>query len=1123
MLIVKKLGGVLNKDDKEANVLPFQHIAATNMRFTGGSSGLTGENIKGNALIANSNLPAGTNECIGSFFDSVKQRIIFFNWNQYGNNGIYQYSIQTAAVSKIFLSNTDSATDILNFQLDYPVHSCAIVYRTTGDGDLLYWTDGYNSPKYINLDTVSALSPFTEDMIDAAKNAPLAPPTLDYQDDATVNVNNLRKKLFRACYRWVYKNGEKSTFSPISKVPLPANGYDPDTSNDSTLNNNIEIALTAGGEDYQAIEIAGQFNINNTWSDFFLIDKLDRDEYSILPDATYNYYFYNNGVYSTIDPEETDLYFSWLPNKANTLELLNGNVLVYGGTTDGYDKIAREDIDVTVSASVGNPNIPTISFAYSAANVFTLLVGPVVTVGATYNVQFTYSSGAGGDASPKNVNYVTPFGGSQAAIAAGIAALLTGDNISVDNLGAGYLRVRTSTGSGTITDVSVSVSVSGSEVAQASWKWSCPGRLGLVYFDDKGKTNGVISFVSDDALDTTDFGFTTPDFSTNSNIPQVPIVAASIDHTPPTWATSYQWVRADLLPTKFLYWVTNDYQTDTDYLYICIQNLLYQGTQNSGFVPSYEFAEGDRIRIIAAYTGGNFVTYNLQLDMEILGTVEKTMTSPASNGLFLKVAKPVTLPSSAYQAAMLVEIYTPKGRVNDEAQLFYEWGEKYDIYESGGVRYHRGQVTDQTISQPATFEWFDGDVYYHAREYYTVVDGTTTATEYFMDANYSDYFESAVNSNGRGWIIDENAKEEYNQVLVRWGNEYQPGTNINRLNIFRPADFDEVDRSKGDIRRFKVRDRILRVFQDRGVGQYGIYARFIQNNEGVSDLVTTNEIITTNNIQYYQGIFGLGGYPTNLCSSPLSDYFTDVVTGRGIRLSYDGMTDLGVLYKGQYYFPQLVTPYNKTLTRTNGSKAKVMAFFDTFDGDFHTILQAGTGTGVSTSGQHFSFNEGRNGYNCDVYSYVPEWAVCANDIIYSWNGGNLYKHDNTTNYCQFYGVNYGADITVVFNENLLEKKSWNAISEVASGVWYCPVIYSNVMTYGTQRQQTSIVDAEFTLLEGMPSAAIKRDANSPGGKVNGNFMKGNWLAVKFRRENAQNLITLSELSIRFTDSQKTDK
>jgi hypothetical protein len=158
-----------------------------------------------------------------------------------------------------------------------------------------------------------------------------------------------------------------------------------------------------------------------------------------------------------------------------------------------------------------------------------------------------------------------------------------------------------------------------------------------------------------------------------------------------------------------------------------------------------------------------------------------------------------------------------------------------------------------------------------------------------------------------------------------------------------------------------------------------------------------------------------------------------------------------------------------------------------------------------------------------VYSYVPEWAVCANDIIYSWNGGNLYKHDNTTNYCQFYGVNYGADITVVFNENLLEKKSWNAISEVASGVWYCPVIYSNVMTYGTQRQQTSIVDAEFTLLEGMPSAAIKRDANSPGGKVNGNFMKGNWLAVKFRRENAQNLITLSELSIRFTDSQKTDK
>jgi len=1122
MLAVKRFSGILNTDDQNSDILPNQHTHGRNIRFTGGAVGLTAENVKGTVLVNNGDLPNGTNECLGAFFDSVRQRILWFNWNQYGNNGIYSYSVQTGVVTQIFRCGVNSATDILNFSLDYPVHSAAIVYRTTGDGDLLYWTDGYNRPKYINLDTVATMSPFTADMLYAAKNAPLAPPDCAYANDVTVNTNNLRKKLFRACYRWVYKNGDKSTFSPISKVPLPSNGYNPDDTTDPTNNNNIEITVDAGGADFQAIEIAGQFNINNAWSDFFLIDKLDRDDYNIPVDGTYTYDFYNDGAYSTIDPQETDLYFSWLPDKANTLELLNGNVLVYGGITDGYDKLAREDVNVTVQAALTNPNIPTISFAYAGANVFTFLIGTVIQNGAVYQVQFTYNSTLGGDASPKNAIYTTTPGNTQDNIASGLAALLTGNNITATYLGAGLVRVFVTgypVGS-TITNVSVNVSVAGSEIAAASWKWNQPQRFGLVYFDDRGKTNGVISFVSDSALDTTDFAVNTPAFGTSSNVIQVPAITASIDHTPPTWATSYQWVRADLRP-KFLYWVTNDYQSNADYLYFCIQNLDYQKSKSNGFVPSYEFASGDRVRVIAAYTGGNFSAYNDQLDFEILGEEELTMSSPAENGRFLKVARPTTFPS--YQAAMLIEIYTPQPRVNDQAQLFYEWGEKYDIYESGGSRYHRGQLSDQTGSQPATFEWFDGDCYYRPREFYEAVNGVTSVSEFFMDANYSDYFESAVNSNGRGWVIDENAKEEYNPVLVRWGGKYQAGTNINQLNIFRPSDFDEVDRGKGDIRRFKVRDRIMRVFQDRGVGQYGIYARFIQNNEGVSDLVTTNEIITTNNIQYYQGVFGLSGYPTNLCSSPIADYFTDVITGRGIRLAADGLTDLGVLYKGQFYFPRLVTPYNKTLTRSNGSKAKVMAFFDTFDNDFHTILQPGTGGGVTSDGYHFAFNEPRNGYVCDQYDYNPDFALSANDTIFSWQNGFFYKHTNETNPVTFYGVKYPVEITLVFNDNLLEKKSWQAISQAANTIWAAPLMYTNVMSYGTQRQETNLVEAEFTLLEGMPSSAIKRDANSRGGKVNGNFMKGNYLSVKLQKANATNYVTLNEVALKFSDSPKTDR
>jgi hypothetical protein len=1132
MLLSKRFSGILNKDSKEADVLPFEHIGARNIRFTGGSDGLSAEFVKGTVLVNNGDLPNGTNECNGAFFDSVKQRIIWFNWNQYSNHGIYIYSINTGIVTQIFRCGVNSATDVLGLSLDYPVHSASIVYRTTGDGDLLYWTNGYGRPMCLNLDTVATESPFTANMLYAAKNAPLAPPTLEYADNSAVNVNNLRNKLFRSCYRWVYKNGEKSTFSPISKVPLPIDGYDINTQNDPTKNNNIVITLTSGGNDYKAIEVAGQFNVNNTWGDFFLIDSISRDDYNISPNSTYDYSFYNDGSYSTIAPEETDLYFSWLPDKANTLELLNGNVLIYGGITDGYNKIAREDIDVTVTSGLadGQSTIsPSISYTAPYNYLVNFYIGSDILTGTVYNVQFNYDYRLSGldpiTSGTVNVSYTTLITDTRndivAALVSAINTAVFPDYVTATNTGGGYFSVEVAAMPYVIRDIGgVVATASGtpSISADSAWKWGYTGRLGLVYFDERGKTNGVISFVSDSSIDDNDFSFTTPDFTVVSTTPQIPFVSASINHTPPTWATSYQWVRANMLPTSFLYWVTNDYQTDTDYLYICIQNLTYQKQKSTGFVPSYEFEKGDRIKVIAAYTGGNFVPYNVQLDMEILGVVPRTMTSPAETGSFIKVAKPSTLPSAAYQAAMFVEIYTPIKKSNETSTLFFEWGEKYNIYESGGVRYHRGQVADQTASQAASFKWFDGDVYYHGRRFYQNVNSTTTETEFFMDANYSDYYESAVNSNGRAWVIDENAKEEYNPVLVRWGGGYQSGTNINKLNIFRPADYDEVDRVKGDIRRFKVRDRILRVFQDRGVGQYGIYARFIQNNEGVSDLVTTNEIITSNNIQYYQGVAGLGGYPTNLCSSPIADYFTDIVTGRGNRLGYDGLTDLGVLYKGQYYFPQLVTPYNKTITRTNGSKAKVMAFFDSFDGDFHTILQGGTGNGVTTTNQHFSFNESRNGYVCDGYDYAPDFALSANDVIYSWKDGFFYKHTNESQYCYFYGVHYNADITLVFNENLAQKKSWNAISEVATGVWACPLIYTNVMSYGSQRQETNLVDAEFKVVESMPSTVIKRDIHSRGGKIGGSFMKGNWAAIKFQKISPSNLITLTEILVRVSDS-----
>jgi hypothetical protein len=137
--------------------------------------------------------------------------------------------------------------------------------------------------------------------------------------------------------------------------------------------------------------------------------------------------------------------------------------------------------------------------------------------------------------------------------------------------------------------------------------------------------------------------------------------------------------------------------------------------------------------------------------------------------------------------------------------------------------------------------------------------------------------------------------------------------------------------------------------------------------------------------------------------------------------------------------------------------------------------------------------------------------------------GELWVHDNYNGYCNFYGVQATPDITTVFNQSLIQKKTWISISEVANSIWSCPVIYTNVNSYGTQRQQTNLIEADFAVLEGNQHASLLKDVNSIGGIVNGDSMKGNWVAVKFQGLNPNNFVFLSEISMKYIISNLTNR
>lgn len=1371
MIDIKRLSGLLNKDDKESDILPHQHIDALNLRFYGGSNGLTAENIVGNTLISNALLPAGSNEAIGGFYDGVKQRIIWGNYNSNSRHGIYQYSIETGLITALLVCFTNSSTDILGFDRDYPMCDADVIYTTEDDGDIFGWNCRNKRPKCLNLKQAADNTygaNWLEEYLDVAKEPPYIPPKCAYEDDATVTVNNLRKKLFKFKYRFWYSDNQKSTWSSHSEIPVPFNYTDPQTDTDETKNCRIGMVVQTGDASVVKVEIAGAESLGNVFSNFFSAIILDKSELSISDNDVYVWRFYNNEVYDFVELQESILLFDRVPDLANAQALLNGNVRIYGGITEGFDPVVP---DVTMTVSSEYPLCIPYSVAYSVTqygtngfvtgeNIRFVLLGTVrrgqTFVAAVMQGVTTYT-----------ITYTAIVGDTTTEVLVGLSASATGQGFTQVSITANelvisrsaqiLLRSNISTTNQSITAtfiindsnttvtivggasfislfskgvwffiygntlnvnpfITVSSVVSGGDLVITvedttanetiattlyfvptlnssipAYNSSSKENWCLFYFEDKGKSNGAttrLDFnVNTDALDV--------DISENTILYNTPYVNAQIDHRPPSWATTYQWGRSlNLTKDSYLFWVTGATYKDDKFAYISIESIEVFRRLNPRSVVSYDFLQGDRIKFYVLYDqeGNPARSFGNEHDYEIYDVVvNPEVYDIVKTGRFVKILLPTVTALFNFGSNVTVipaveqdfnyyyiELYTPAKSASEGLELYYEFSEEYAIIDAGtATRCHQGQLQNQSsdLVTPATFKFNKGDAWYRTRtiqigniiiydlaagipfgtgtilaqnirskdydnsDYVIsntigqqpfvnnynspgwtinvlvntyifkvkgiinlvaqnttafsprvqiyVIQGTSTTlyvlgnytgslpisagqtitfnvstpitmppnSKAFLvmnsndgnarfvlssgflsytepqkefvvgviDQNFSDFYESKVNSNGRAQKVNPDEKTNLFGTLLRWGAAYQQNTNINQLNRFFADSFDEVDRAKGDIQRLKARDRILRVFQNMAVGQYGILKTFIENNTGNPELIVTNDIITKGNINYYAGVLGLGDQYTGLISNSKVDYGVNTITGDEWRLSDDGFTKIGELYKGEYYIKNLLTPYNKDYVRSNGATAKIIGCYDQFDEQRITLLQGGTNGNSTIQSYAYSFNEKRNAY-CSFYSFTDaEWLLSGEDKVYSWKDGNLYVHDNTTNRCQFFGTQYSASITLVFNMNLFEKKQYESLAELASAIWKCPAVYSNIMSYGTQRQETELIDADFTEFEGMFHASFLRDIHSIGGINNGDLMKANYLVVKFQKDSASDLITLTEVQAMFKDSPLTNK
>lgn len=1276
----KQFAGVMDLDSSPETIGKGIHREARNVTFRGVGSNKRAENVPGNRLLPNALLPAGNNLTVMRLYDPIKKRIYFFNQNSNGNHGIYLFNTIPKTFQRLVEVGVNTNGDVLDFTSTNFICNANIIYGDVLQGDQLFWLNCQGVPSKINVDRALAggYGTFEQDFLEVATAPASIPPYVVYEDDATVTVNNLRKKLFKFKIRWVQDDNEKTVTSIQSEIPVPYDPFEPDVDTDVTLNSRIAVVYQTGPANVKKIEILGAVSVDNAFSDFFLIASLDKVQSSIPDNDIAVFNFYNDQAYNYIDVPESIQLFDYVPQNAVSQELLNGNVPVYGNYVEGYPNLTE----------FGDSNVEFGSEACYEGRYFSLLVGSQSGDSGfgTGNIHAIVK----GRVTISNIYILSMTDNTSISYTAGMGDTIT--DVLQGLIDDATLQGYTVTGS-TATPDEIYFSLTGKVLAFArlipnggieniensadgslmAYDWWSRYGYGLVYFDPKGRTNGVVYPQNVFSGQTTVY----EDFGTQANIP---ILLAQLSHTPPDWAYYYTWVRTkNLTKTKFLQWISDrtlkDTSTDPNevkYAYISIENLNAFRAKNPTSPLIYDFAPNDRIRFMKRVNADGSVSeiYDTR-DYEIQGQeINPTINGVLQTGQFVKIFLPTT--DAAFDfggsddtyAYYFFELYTPAQSVANGLDVYYEFGERYKIINPTlSTRMHQGQTQNQTISEPAEFSFIKGDDWTRFRKiqagvelsysipatacmdsdagritmgvsflsasvadpnvltgnspcqnlvgfnistndsrwiikivtgtysfrikgsvtivfsdslpgdsyefflekndgtrislvapfdssvagtYTFTYDATFTMTtgerifffgwsvpesdhtrtfqatsftitrtlaftQTMIDPNFSDYYPSAVNSNGRAFVYDPNAARITYKNHYRWGLAFQDSSNINQTNRFYPLNFDQIDLSRGGIMRFKVYERILRIYQERKCGRVGIYQRFVTQADGSVSLITSNEIITKNNIEYYAGDNGIGNQPDSLTSDGFRDYFIDPIRGNLIRVSLDGLEVISEVYNAQTYVGNRSILYLSDNLYALGGRSRISGVINDrkdlpteYMSLFQSIKDPET-PDILYPGECLVFNEKSNGFE-RFDDKDADCMVCAENTLYAFRGGQLYIFDDYTNCANYYGVQYQPSVKMLFNDQVALKKVFQALAYQGNAIWECSTVgdinTSMINPQTGDRQQSKLVAADFQIQENVRYSEFLRDVNSMADADvalwEGDFLNGNWIEVNLR-------------------------
>lgn len=350
------IAGRMNKVFDQRVLPDGEYIDAMNVRMGSTEKSEIGviENTKGNLPLTSLFGPNGVQlslnaRCIGAIEDSANETIYWFVHDSafsVGTTGVCDLIVSFNVLTNILTYHVISVNDgsgiqsTLNFNEKYLITGVNIIE------DLLFFTDDYNPPRFINTNRnypnpIGLIDSIDAEQLLVIKKPPIESPTV-VPIVSNGQENYMDTRFISFAYRYKYIDGEYSATSQWSQVSFVPNPFEFSVNsmlNEGMVNlcNTANVTYNSGGNLVIGIDLLFKQSANNIIK---VIEKLNKQNLGLADNTDYTYIFSNSKIFTILNSSELLRLYDNVPRFAQAQTIM-GNRLMYGNYVEGYNLIDK--------------------------------------------------------------------------------------------------------------------------------------------------------------------------------------------------------------------------------------------------------------------------------------------------------------------------------------------------------------------------------------------------------------------------------------------------------------------------------------------------------------------------------------------------------------------------------------------------------------------------------------------------------------------------------------------------------------------------------------------------------------------------------------------------------------